>query len=101
MVSGTPGGALRIADSSAIEPRLPPAHSSPPPTVEVTIEYGRTVLSRSEFESIEVGDRVVLEQLPGEPVDIRIGPRLVARGELIVVDGRLGVRISEIGGEAM
>ena len=64
-------------------------------TVEVTIEFGRTFIEASA-QRIEVGALVRLDQTADEPVDLVVAGQTVARGELITVDGKLGVRVVEI-----
>ena len=64
-------------------------------TVEVTIEFGRTLIEESAPKLV-AGSLIQLDQLADEPVDIVVGGRSIARGELIVVDGKLGVRVVEI-----
>lgn len=65
-------------------------------SVELEIEYGRAVLTQKQLAEIDSGDLLVLEQHAADPVDIRLGGRLVARGELVVIDGKIGVRLSEV-----
>ena len=64
--------------------------------VELEVEYGRAVLTEKQLKEIDSGDLIVLEQHASDPVDVRLGGRLVARGELVVIDGKIGVRLSEV-----
>ena len=74
------------------------ASSSPPndsAIVEVTVEFGRT-LTDETAHTLVTGALLRLDQLAAEPLDVVVAGRPVARGELIVVDGKLGVRIVEV-----
>jgi len=46
--------------------------------------------------NLKKGNIVVFEKIVGEPMDIVVGNRLMARGEIVVVNERYGVRISEV-----
>ena len=46
--------------------------------------------------NLKKGNLVVFEKIVGEPMDIVVGDRLMARGEIVVVNERYGVRISEV-----
>ena len=63
--------------------------------VEVAIEFGRTCIDEST-QAIGPGALIRLDQLAAEPVDLVVAGRTVARGELITVDGKIGVRIVEV-----
>ncbi len=65
------------------------------PTVEVTFEFGRTTLDAAATP-LKIGDSLPLDQLADEPLDVLADNRLIARGELVVVEGQLGVRIVEL-----
>lgn len=62
----------------------------------VSIELGRTQLSISEILSLGPGSVVELRRLAGEPVDVMVNHKLVARGEVVVVDENFGVRITQL-----
>jgi flagellar motor switch protein FliN/FliY len=62
----------------------------------VSIELGRTTLTISEILSLGPGSVVELARLAGEPVDVMINHKLVARGEVVVVDENFGVRITQL-----
>jgi flagellar motor switch protein FliM len=63
----------------------------------VSIEMGRTRMSVAEVSAMRAGQIVELRRSPRAPVDLVVGGRVVARGELIEIQGELGVRISEVG----
>jgi len=64
--------------------------------LEVSVQLGRTSLPISELMSLSPGSVIDLDKLSGEPLDILLNNRLVARGEAVVVNDRYGVRIVEI-----
>lgn len=64
--------------------------------VQVSVRLGRRRMRISQLLRLGAGDVVDLERMVGEPVDLFVNDRLVARGELVVVDGRLGLTIVEL-----
>ncbi len=64
--------------------------------VEVTVEIGRVDLSARELVDLAAGDTLVLERRPGDPVELRAADRLLGRGELVEVDGKIGVHVLEL-----
>lgn len=65
--------------------------------LEVTVELGRTRISLQELLKLDKGSVIRLGRTEGEPLDIQVNGRTVARGEVVVVNERLGVRVTEIG----
>lgn len=65
-------------------------------TLRVTVELGRTKMSVEEVLKIGPGSVVELDKLAGEPVDVLVNEQLIARGEVVVVDDRFGVRITDV-----
>ena len=59
-------------------------------------EIGRTDISLNEVMLWKQGTVVVLDKIVGSTIDVLIGDRLIARGEVVVINDRFGVRISEI-----
>ncbi|MGE3076066.1 MAG: flagellar motor switch protein FliN [Dehalococcoidia bacterium] len=64
--------------------------------MNVTVELGRTELTVSEVLGLGPGSVIELDRLAGEPVDILVNDRLIARGEVVVVDENFGVRVVEV-----
>ena len=60
------------------------------------VEIGRTEMEIQNVLNLKKGNIVVFEKIVGEPMDIVVGNRLMARGEIVVVNERYGVRISEV-----
>lgn len=64
--------------------------------VTLSMELGRTRLSVRELLQLTQGSVVRLDRPAGEPLDILVNGCLIARGEVVVVNERFGVRITEI-----
>jgi len=62
----------------------------------VTVELGRTVKQISEILDFGPGTVIELDKLVGEPLDILVNGKLIAKGEVVVVDENYGVRITDI-----
>lgn len=62
----------------------------------LSVEIGQTTLSVKEILGLNVNSVVEFTKVVGEPMDITISGRLMARGEIVVVNERYGVRISEV-----
>ena len=62
----------------------------------VSIELGRTKIAIAEILALGPGSVVELNKLAGEPVDVLVNFKVVARGEVVVVDENFGVRITQL-----
>jgi flagellar motor switch protein FliN/FliY len=65
-------------------------------TMDLTVELGRTKRSIKYILSMGEGTVLELDKLAGEPVDILVNGKLIARGEVVVIDENFGVRVTEI-----
>ena len=65
-------------------------------SLRVTVELGRTRMSLRQVMELQNGSVVELDRLAGDPVDIFINERLIAHGEVVVVDDKFGVRLTEL-----
>ena len=65
-------------------------------TLPVSIELGRTSMTVQEILRLGRGSVIQLERLAGEPIDIYVGDRRFAEGEVVVLGEHFGVRISRI-----
>jgi flagellar motor switch protein FliN len=107
-------------DSHKTEVQPSPRPSSPPPTigvaavagnqtrnmdsldfvmdvpVEVSVEIGRKKMRIAEILRIGAGSVLELNKTAGEPLDIYVNNRIVARGEAVVVGDHYGVRLTEV-----
>ena len=64
--------------------------------LQVTVELGRTNRSVKDILDLSAGSIIELDKLAGEPVDILVNSRLVAKGEVVVIDENFGVRVTDI-----
>lgn len=62
----------------------------------VTVEVGRTRLLIQELLQLGQGSVIELDKLMGEPFEVMVNDKLVARGEIVVVNDRFGVRLTDI-----
>lgn len=64
--------------------------------LDLSVELGRASVPVRDVLQLGPGSIVTLEKLSGEPVDIMINGKLIARGEVVVVDENFGVRVTEM-----
>ena len=64
--------------------------------LRVTVELGRTRMVVSELLNLGQGSVIELSKLGGEPMEILVNDKLVARGEAVVVNEKFGVRLTDI-----
>ncbi len=65
-------------------------------TMPVSIELGRTSMPIQDILNLGPGSVVELNKLAGEPVDLLVNEKLIARGEVVVVDENFGIRITSM-----
>lgn len=84
--TGTP------ADISVIPPQVVESV-----VVDLAVELGRMSLRIRDIKSLRQGEVISLQRPVGDPLDIRINGRIVAKGEVVATEGRqYGIRITEI-----
>jgi flagellar motor switch protein FliN/FliY len=86
-------GVARRADGATIRTGLDMLHDV---EMEVSAELGRTRMSVRELLSLSPGAIVELDRAAGSPADLLVNGRLIARGEVVVIDENFGIRITEI-----
>lgn len=64
--------------------------------LQVTVELGRTKRAVQDILELSSGSILELDKLAGEPVDIHVNNKLIAQGEVVVIDENFGVRVTEI-----
>ncbi|MGI6318126.1 MAG: flagellar motor switch phosphatase FliY [Firmicutes bacterium] len=64
--------------------------------LEIIAVFGKKKLSLREVFSLNPGETIALERQLGEPLDLFVNERLVARGEVVLVNGQFGVKITEM-----
>ncbi|HEY4222587.1 MAG TPA: FliM/FliN family flagellar motor switch protein, partial [Myxococcota bacterium] len=62
-------------------------------TVAMVVELGRVMVSAADVVQLRAGQVIELARAPGEPVDLVVDGKRVGKGELVEIDGELGVRI--------
>ncbi|MFB4167487.1 flagellar motor switch phosphatase FliY [Virgibacillus sp. JSM 102003] len=64
--------------------------------LKVTVELGRTKRTIKDILELSAGSIIELDKLAGEPVDILVNEKLIAKGEVVVIDENFGVRVTDI-----
>ncbi|HKM20631.1 MAG TPA: flagellar motor switch phosphatase FliY [Lachnospiraceae bacterium] len=64
--------------------------------LEVTVELGRTNKSISDILDFSPGTIIELDKIAGEPIDVLVNGKFVAKGEVVVIEENFGVRVTEI-----
>ncbi len=65
-------------------------------SLSVTVELGRARMPLRQVLELQSGSVIELDRLAGDPVDVFVNNRLIARGEVVVVDDKFGVRVTEL-----
>jgi flagellar motor switch protein FliM len=66
--------------------------------LQLAVELARVPLTADEVVGLKVGQVLELHRSPGEPVELSVNGKVVARGELVEVEGQLGVRVLSLAG---
>jgi flagellar motor switch protein FliN/FliY len=90
-----------VAEPAAeTEPAKGPAHAGfdllHGVDMEITVELGRTSMTVRELLSLSNGSVIELDRTAGSPADVLVNRRLIARGEIVVIDEYFGIRVTEI-----
>ncbi|MFI7596940.1 flagellar motor switch protein FliN [Actinoplanes sp. NPDC049681] len=93
---GAPAGGMARRDESAPVPMRGGLDMLHDVEMEVSAELGRTRMSVRELLSLIPGAIVELDRAAGSPADLLVNGRLIARGEVVVIDENFGIRITEI-----
>jgi len=64
--------------------------------VNLTVELGSCLMPMREVLQLSVGSVVQLDKIADEPVQLSVNRKLVARGEVVVVENRFGIKITEL-----
>jgi flagellar motor switch protein FliN len=91
--SGAGGGSGIGTGSSAKDRNLGLILDIP---LRVTVELGRTKMPVSELLNLTQGSVVELSKLAGEPMEVLVNDKLIAKGEAVVVNEKFGVRLTDI-----
>ena len=89
--------------ASGVEDAIPEEHRGAPNLdvilnipVELSMEVGRTRISIQKLLSMNEGSIIELTRLAGEPLDVLVNGTLIARGEVVVVDEKFGIKLVDI-----
>lgn len=64
--------------------------------LEVTVKLGQSRMIIKDLLSLNQGSVIELDKLAGEPMDIFVNDKMIARGEVVVVNEKFGVRLTDI-----
>jgi flagellar motor switch protein FliN/FliY len=64
--------------------------------VELSVEIGRTIMTIRETLEIGPGAIITLNKMTGEPVDLLVNGRRIARGEVVAIDEEFGLRVTQV-----
>jgi flagellar motor switch protein FliN/FliY len=64
--------------------------------LEISVELGRVKMMVREVLDLGTGSIIEVDKAAGEPVDVMVNGRLVAKGEVVVIEDNFGVRVTEI-----
>jgi flagellar motor switch protein FliN/FliY len=64
--------------------------------VELAVEIGRTTMTIRETLAIAPGSIIALNRMAGEPVDLLVNGKRIARGEVVAIDEEFGLRVTEV-----
>lgn len=103
-VAKAAGEVAEAAAEAAATAAAPPTKKNPSRALEfildvplqVTVEVGRSRMTIHDLLQLGQGSVVELEKLAGEPLDIYINGKAVARGEAVIVNEKFGVRLTDI-----
>ncbi len=112
MSASDPGDDITTQEGLSLEEMLPPGRPGGPEVyvernaadleavfdvpVRVSVVLGRTKMPVSDLLRLDTGTVIELDRQVGEAVEIFINERLVARGEIVLVESKLGVTMTEI-----
>jgi flagellar motor switch protein FliN/FliY len=87
-----------IAAGAQSDADLARLHAVP---VELAVEIGRTRMTIGDTLGLGPGSIITLNRMAGEPVDLLVNGRPIARGEVVVIDEEFGLRVTEVVGSAV
>jgi flagellar motor switch protein FliN len=91
-----PSGGATSTDLDGASPSDPDLSRLSDIPMELSVEIGRTHMTVGETLDLRVGSVVALERQAGEAADLLVNGTAIARGEVIVMDERYGLRVTEI-----
>jgi flagellar motor switch protein FliM len=85
-------------ESGAVDDRMDAGDLLGDIPLQISVELARVPVTADQVVAMRVGHVIELNKAPGEPVDLSVNGKVVARGELVEVEGHLGVRILSLAG---
>ena len=85
-----------LESTTVAEQRAADLHRLEDVLVELAVEIGRTHMTIGETLALGPGSIVSLNRLAGEPVDLLVNGKRIARGEVVVIDEEFGLRLTEV-----
>ena len=85
-----------LEDHSDHEEQMPKIQRVIDVPLAVTLRFGERHLTLRDILTLTTGSLVELDRQVEQPVDLVLGDRLIARGEVVVVDGNYGLRVTEV-----
>jgi len=83
----------KVVQNAEIDPNLKMILDIP---LRVTVELGRTKMSVKDLVNLGQGAVIELSKIAGEPLEVFVNDKLIARGEAVVVNEKFGVRLTDI-----
>ena len=101
VLPGEPGTTVKPAQFQSLNPAAQEAPSKNiemlmDVTLAVSIELGRTTMQVKRILELGPGSVIELNKMAGEPVDVLVNNKLIARGEVVVVDENFGIRVTDL-----
>ena len=93
---GTPAAFANFAAASSINPAGNDINMILDIPVQLTVELGRTRIPIKNILQLAQGSVVELEAMAGEPMDVLVNGFLIAQGEVVVVNDKFGIRLTDI-----
>jgi flagellar motor switch protein FliM len=88
----------QMAESGAVDDRMDAGDLLGDIPLQISVELARVPVTADQVVSMRVGQILELSRAPGEPVDLSVNGKVIARGELVEVEGQLGVRVLSLAG---
>jgi flagellar motor switch protein FliN/FliY len=64
--------------------------------LDLTLRFGKRTMILSEVADLTTGSVIELDRVVDEPVELLLGDRVIARGDVVIVDGNYGLRVTEL-----
>ena len=95
---GEEGEGNPLAESGSVDDRMDAGDLLGDIPLQISVELARVPVTAEQVVSMRVGQVIELNRTPGEPVDLSVNGKVIARGELVEVEGHLGIRILSLVG---